>query len=337
VRDGMGDMIVAHVSETPERMTTLVPGLMPAIEWLVDAMLAKSPADRPQSMEVVSLEVRRCLEGLGVRLTPAEVRPRQRVMVPPVAGGSDTATLTPQQLSGRGSGGNEATPPPEPKTKTKSVPSAGGTRLLSDEMQASFDSPSGRRRRTTLRSATGERASTTPPAGRSSWVRSGILLAVAAGIGGVAVAFALRQPDASRSTSASTSGTAKAADPASGTAAQQPPEKVTIDVRGLPAEAEVFFDGAPVLELPLRVARDERRHALVIRAKGYDEREVEVDARRDRVVDLVMAPAAKPAAGETHETARRPGAHDKANGAARTRDHRRPNNDGRDREAITDI
>jgi serine/threonine-protein kinase len=334
VRDGMGDMIVAHVSEAPERPTLLVPSLMPAVDSLVMSMLAKNPTDRPQTMEIVSLEIHRCLEGMRVRVPSAEVEPRERVIIPPVKAGTDAVTLTPPQVSSRTPGQQDITPPPEPKTK--SVPSAGGTRLLSETAQASLEGVPGRRRPTTLRSATGERQSPTERVTRSSSLfKTGILLAVAAAIGGVVVAFMLR--DAGSAKAPPRSAVAETAAATASGAAPQLPEKVTIDVRGLPPEAELFFDGENVRELPLRITRDDRRHALVIRAKGYDEQTVDIDARRDRVVDLVMAPAAQPAIVDSpRETSRHGKARDRGNGSARTREHRRTN-EGRDREAITDI
>ncbi len=54
VRDGMGDLIVAHVSEAPQPLRVRVPAVMPALDHLVMQMLAKAPTDRPQTMEAVA-------------------------------------------------------------------------------------------------------------------------------------------------------------------------------------------------------------------------------------------------------------------------------------------
>ncbi|MES1209068.1 MAG: hypothetical protein ABUS79_24280, partial [Pseudomonadota bacterium] len=74
-------------------------------------------------------------------------------------------------------------------------------------------------------------------------------------------------------------------------------DNVTIDVQGLPPAAELFLDGERRPEQPLRLPRGHSRHRLLVRAPGYQDRTVDLDATHDRVVDLVMVsntPAAPP-------------------------------------------
>src|SRR5262249_18665069 len=104
------------------------------------------------------------------------------------------------------------------------------------------------------------------------------------------------------------------------------PERVTVEVQGLPPAAEVLLDGAPAPGPPIEVARDDRRHLLLIRAKGYEEQTIEFDARQDRVVSFVKAavaaePSSRPAARRNKDTDRgsvggKPARHEKRAPAA---------------------
>ena len=83
VRDGMGDLIVAHVSEAPETAARARAGRSPpAIDALVMQMLAKAPTDRPQTMEAVAGALADSLFALGAHAPLAEIRPRKPVVVP---------------------------------------------------------------------------------------------------------------------------------------------------------------------------------------------------------------------------------------------------------------
>ena len=53
VREGMGDLIIAHASETPPLASKIKPRIPPELDELINRMLAKRPEDRPQSMREV--------------------------------------------------------------------------------------------------------------------------------------------------------------------------------------------------------------------------------------------------------------------------------------------
>ena len=96
VRDGAGELIVAHVAEPPEDPRKLVPELPPAIAGLVLRMLGKNVQDRPPDMGSVSAEIARCLAALGLTCPLGEIYPRQAVEVPHIPGGlGPLATPTP--------------------------------------------------------------------------------------------------------------------------------------------------------------------------------------------------------------------------------------------------
>ena len=54
VREGKGELIIAHATETPPSVLSLEPTIPQAIDTLVGRMLTKNPATRPQSMDEVA-------------------------------------------------------------------------------------------------------------------------------------------------------------------------------------------------------------------------------------------------------------------------------------------
>jgi serine/threonine protein kinase len=304
VREGLGDMILAHVSESPEPPLSLVPELPPALDALAMRMLAKDPNARPQSMDDVATEIVECLKALGVAAPIGEVRPIEPVIVPnrrrrSLVPGLDVQT-TPAPPGSPGSHG----PVPRPRTQI----SSGATRLLPTGTGGTdFDVPGLPPIPTTFRETAGEsmrRTLASPP------VRSLVLLTVAAIGGGVVVAAfmsrgPLRTTDAVADTPSPISASGDG-NRASIRGASRQPQRVSIDVRPLPQGAQVWLDGALTAGSLLRLPRDDQRHVLWLRAKGYQDRIVEIDAQRDRVVDGTMDPVPSTAtsASGTREAAR---------------------------------
>jgi serine/threonine-protein kinase len=67
IHEGMGALIQAHLSETPQRLRALDPTISPAMDDLVTWTLAKSPDQRPQTMSALVEE----LDALGSADGPA--------------------------------------------------------------------------------------------------------------------------------------------------------------------------------------------------------------------------------------------------------------------------
>ncbi len=188
---------------------------------------------------------------------------------------------------------------------------------------------------TTFRETVGEAL---PRRLASPGVRSAALLGAVAVVATIAVVAVLRSRAARHpievvddtGLTRSPTGTGDAPRGAGTTAALPTPDNVTIEVRGLPSGARVFLDGVPTAELPLRLPRGDRSRVLSLRATGYQERVLEIDGLRDRVIDVVMVPvvpvATAPAKGPNvvgSAPARTPqGAYDRAIGTSRRRPHR---------------
>jgi serine/threonine-protein kinase len=88
VRDGAGELLVAHMMEQPKDLDTLVPGLAPGIASLVASMLEKDPARRPASMVEIAEKIER-LTGIATPAFPVHVTGRQSMpgLAPPSAPG----------------------------------------------------------------------------------------------------------------------------------------------------------------------------------------------------------------------------------------------------------
>src|SRR6185369_15632317 len=143
---------------------------------------------------------------------------------------------------------------------------------------------------------------------RSSVARATIILIAVLGIGGVGALVALRGQIFASATTAEPDPPSAADDQRRAPPPPALPEKVTVDLQGLPEGAEVLVDGVAAGALPLKLPRGERRHQLLVRAPGRQPRAIEIDGTRDRVVELELAPvpttttSAAPAAARAPET-----------------------------------
>jgi eukaryotic-like serine/threonine-protein kinase len=257
VKEAPGDLLIAHVSEPPPVPSSLMPAIPPELDRLVLRMLAKAPADRPQSMDQVTRDLL-LLHGSAtdpagpmgtVRLEPAQGHPSQ-----------------------------------------SRAPSAGGTRLL----------PENRKKTSTL----GLSAAEMIPGGLRPRRRTGLWLAfggAAAAIAAVAVLRPdrlLRQSDQNAPVAADPPRPATpplhAAVDVPATTGPTEPTTVTLRVESQPPGASVWMGDAaePRGRTPVRlvVPKGDRVRATV-KADGYLDREVAVDADRDQTIDVRLIAA----------------------------------------------
>jgi serine/threonine protein kinase len=375
-REGLGEMLLAHVMDRPESPLSLVPDLPLRLNTLVMRMLAKDPSARPQTMDEVYGEIVKCLKGLGTQVAPGEIVPAEPVIV--------------QQASQHAEADLErsASQPPAPGTPPGSAPppassdegSEGavlgdtrfgfggarmglrGTQFLPPE-QGDEDAEYAGAAPTPVPTTFGEAVGQTfPNPVVSRGIRSAAVIAALLVLAGVAAIAAIKSRTGSRPIEVvdETSSTRlpKATDdrPAVGGGARgapATPDNVTIEIRGLPPGAQVFLDGSPSAGLFLRLPRGDRSHVLLLRAAGYEDRTLEIDGLRDRVIEVVMVRAATASgkAPDVHAGARArtpsSGAYDRAMGISPKRARRqdrskRSNSDttpdpNRDVGIITDI
>jgi serine/threonine-protein kinase len=88
IRAGVGDLIIAHVSEAPPVPSRIRPALPMEIDELIAKMMAKKPDDRPQSMGevVVLLERYRSRSSIAAGASPLQDPPPSRPSLAPKIG-----------------------------------------------------------------------------------------------------------------------------------------------------------------------------------------------------------------------------------------------------------
>ena len=293
VRDGAGELIVAHVAEAPDDPRTRVPSLPPAIATLVLRMLGKNPPDRPATMGEVSAEIAGCIAGLGIARALADIHPRQPVQVPPaLASMGPLATPTP--------GATQRTPAAAPSPVP--APARVATRPFGNQPTEVATEPEAVPQPTTLGGAVGQHQTGRPDGRpRRSAARWLVPVLVAAG-GTLAIGTMVSRPHTSAPAAAAAPPVAVAT-PAAVVAPPAPPppaaptpapRPVTIELRGLPAGATLLLDGAPTAGPSLKLQRDDRRHVVVARAPGFYDRTIEVAADHDQAVDVGLVATSQP-------------------------------------------
>jgi serine/threonine-protein kinase len=98
LREGAGDLIVAHVSEEPPPLSSLVPSVSAAFERLVAKMLAKDASQRPQTMKEVGQLVRAALLDRPAAATAA-LPPAATAALPPAEALARTKVLPGKQTT----------------------------------------------------------------------------------------------------------------------------------------------------------------------------------------------------------------------------------------------
>ena len=314
VRDGAGELIVAHVAEPPDDPRKLVPDLPPAIAGLVLRMLGKNVQDRPPDMTAVSEELARCLAGLGISRALGDIYPRKPVEVPQIPGSvGPLATPTPGAAARSPVPGARSpvslapSPVPTPARVATRPLSSQPTQLAGESDDQGVPVP------TTLGGASGQQETLLPEQlPRRSAGRWAIPATLVAG-GALALVIVVSRSHASspavEPSVAPPPAAAVAAPPApisppaaaAPTPAPAPPTNVAIDVRGVPPGGELLLDGAPATS-PLKLRRDGRRHLLIARASGFYDRTIDLEADRDQAVELVLTAIAKSERPRGHES-----------------------------------
>src|SRR6185437_10361702 len=202
VKDAAGDLLVAHIIETPPRISAFRPEIPSWIDDLVDRMLAKGPDDRPSSMEEIIAAMESFLQvsaaDFGSRIpgTSALARipttPRKRSAAPGVL--DPTATPPGRTGSPPRSVGPRRDERPAPSLSPARVPAIGGTQVLPD---GGFPpAPEKSKNDSTFRRSASELIS--EPIDRLPAKRKTPFLAVAAGVvvlaGGAAVFLTQNKP-----------------------------------------------------------------------------------------------------------------------------------------------
>ncbi len=292
--EGFGELISAHMTETPKTMAQLGIKVAPAVEEWLQRLLAKSPADRFSSMNEVAAAIEALRTGAPL---PAPAR------VPASATG--TAVLPAQGDRPR----QGPTPSVIPTAVLPAVRTTATTTL--SENAAERLRPTEHRRR----------------APRWPLIAGGAAV-LALGAAGVVVLLRPHAAPAPTATPAETTAdktaTATTAQktatattaPAPTTPVSPPPPEprtVTVEVDDAPAGLTLTLDGAAA-ELPAHLPAGDQVHELTFRAPGRRARTLHLDGSQSRHVTLALEPAtasttttepSKPAPPRDHASDRR--------------------------------
>ena len=293
VRNGEGEVLVAHLVETPPLLSSLVPGLPADVDGLVAQMLEKDPAARPQSMQEIVARVETLL-GVRPAQFAAAMQAPQGFPTPEVVAAS-TRSATPPVGTGAGGAaaglalGPAGTVPlpittPVPRSGPVAAGSgpviAGGTRVLP-----------GSASRTTLSDSASEAgiddAGLPPRSPRPRW-----LIPAAAGGGALVVIVAavalLHSP--SPPPAHAVAHPPPVVEPTPPPPPVKPPEpppppaEVAIEVTSDPAGAEVWLPGEDSARghTPLKIAvrRGQPAAHVTLKAPGYADTTLSLDADR---------------------------------------------------------
>jgi serine/threonine-protein kinase len=278
VREGHGELIIAHNSEPPPELAALVPSVPPALAQLVARMLVKDPAQRTQTMSEVVAWIESIL-GVPAPQFAANVRPPPGFPVHGVPEPEPEPVPAPDPH--RSSPSTRPDPANEPVPRTL-LAQAGGTKVI----------PRGD---TTL----GQAAVAVPEAPAPRPSRTGLKVALglgAAALAGAAVYVALGRPgfptdvpETSTSAASASPAPVVSTPPLPSRPAPPAPSVVSIELEGAPAGLSVTLDGRPSA-VPISVPAGPALHDLGFVASGFEPRVVTIDGSRNRSIVLDMKP-----------------------------------------------
>jgi serine/threonine-protein kinase len=334
VKDAAGDLLVAHIIESPPRVSAFRPEIPGWMDDLVARMLSKSPDDRPSSMDEIVAAMESFLQvgaaAFATRIPSTSAlahipAPRKRATAPVMASQGASAGVSqgaaPELSAGvarPAASGLAARPTARPTdersapARTPSVPAIGGTRILPDGGPPA-DKPTNE---STFRRSAAELMSEPTLGDLAPPKRKLPLLPLAAGglaVAGIAAYFLTQGHLTShpRPVVAQPEPAAPALPPAPPAVAPAPsdeppkpaapPAKVTIRVVSRPAGAELWLAdeasprGATPLDLVLR--KDASQVHGVLKADGFQNAAVVIDPARTGPLEVALekAKAAPPA------------------------------------------
>jgi eukaryotic-like serine/threonine-protein kinase len=290
VREGAGELLVAHIAEPAPMVTSLRPDVPAVIANLVSAMLQKEPGARPQSLGDVLLVIERFL-GVPASLSPALVAPPAGF--PVEATGPRTTTPMPRPITGTGP---TMTPLPRPilgaaaaMTAPRAIP--GGTAIAPAVKDTTLGA--------SVSVIDSARDFKIPRSGLRAWQ----VLVPVAGAAAVAAVLWLRGGLPGSAPQATTTAAPEVAVPAPDpraravvpVAAPEPPAPpdVIVKIGSTPEGAEVWLPGEAQARgktpVRLQLPRAEGEQAVTLKAPGYADATLRIDRSKDGTAEMQLA------------------------------------------------
>jgi len=307
VSEAPGDILMAHIIQNAPALASFQPEVPPDINALVARMLAKDPGARPQSMAEVVIAIEAVL---GVRKSEFATQLRRPVGFPeapaqPVA----TQILPPEEASFS----RQVAMPP----KREVTSNLGATTPLGLDFQSPKSKPTPapqgttplRHKSTPVSSPGRQRALVSDPSpsfadvdrfapGKPRWRLPVVVIAAVVGVGGVTAYFLTRpqpaQPAASEHEPAQKSETPTHTETEPKHAEYVPPTEVNVEIASSPTGATVWFGGEEssrgTTPVTLTLPRTTSPIDVVLKAPGYLDKRLAIDASRDRTMNVNLEP-----------------------------------------------
>jgi len=303
VSEAPGDILMAHIIQNAPSLSSFQADVPPAIDALVARMLAKDPATRPQSMAEVVVAIEALL---GIRKSDFAGTIRRPAGFPEMPAQMPTQILPPEGSA--------------PARQTPAFPKreAPSNRGASTPMGA--DAPTSRPKITpTAQAAAPVRhkapISEPPPSLASDdrfapekprWLIPVVVIALVVGLGGGAAYLLTRpqSPPAGEHEPSKKPETPPPNEPTHKQAEFVPPAEVTMEIISAPEGAAVWVSGEDTSRgttpTKLTLPRSTSPLDVVLKAPGYLDKQLSLDASRDRTMNVNLQPreGARPKASE---------------------------------------
>jgi serine/threonine-protein kinase len=306
VSEAPGDILMAHIIQNAPSLLSFQPDVPAEIDALVAQMLAKDPAVRPQSMAEVVTTIESLL---GLRKSEFATVLRRPVGFPEMSAQVPTQILPP-----------EGSPPPR-QTPPSSRPESSSNRGVDAPIASSIpssrpkitpapqDAPLVRHRSTPASSQGRQRApvSESPlldggpdpfAPEKPKWVIPVVLIALVVGLGGAAAYFLTRPqptpPTASEHEPVKKDEPSAQAEPAKKNSEFAPPSEVSIEIITSPEGASIWVSDESAARgttpTKLTFPRSTSPMDIVLKAPGYLDKRLALDASRDRTMNVNLEP-----------------------------------------------
>jgi eukaryotic-like serine/threonine-protein kinase len=299
VSEAPGDILMAHMLQNAPPLSSFQPNVPPEIELLAARMLAKDPAERPQSMAEIVVAIEALL---GVRRADFKTNLARPAGFPDLTAQAPTQILLPEASSSP-----RLTPP---STKRGPSPAVAATTPMEDgpkdgQKDKKRDSwpkktPAGASRQ---KSSGAGHASPGRPKGageesdlpdigedaprRPKWILPVVVIAAVAAVGGITASLTHgSKPTAPRSETTTVEQGAQSTPPKHEEPA--PPTDVTVEFNSSPEGAALWVVGEDKARgntpLKLTFARSSTLVDVLLTLPGYVDKRLSLDASRDRTM-----------------------------------------------------
>ena len=308
VSEAPGDILMAHIIQNAPPLSSLQTDVPPEIDALVARMLAKDPALRPQSMAEVVATIEALL---GIRKSEFASTLRRPAGFPEMAAQIPTQILPPEE-----SASARQTPSfpkrESPSNRGASTPMGVDAPASRPKITPAVQAAAPVRHKSTPAATPGRRKAPMPEPSPGSagedrfedrfapekpkWLIPVVVIALVVGLGGGATYLLTRPqpPAASDHEAGKKPETPTPTEPARKQAEFVQPAEVTVEIISSPEGATVWVGGEDsargTTPMKLTLPQSTAPMDVVLKAPGYFDKQLSLDASRDRTMNVNLQP-----------------------------------------------